>query len=55
LFQTHLKYLWQDTRNHYDVTPDGQRFLVLALRPDPRSDAYTMILNWKDALTTPGR
>ena len=52
LFQTQLKYLWQDTRNHYDVTPDGQRFLLLALRPDPRSEAYTMILNWETARTT---
>ena len=51
LFLTQLKYLWQDTRNHYDVTPDGQRFLVLAMRPDPRSAAYTMIFNWKGALT----
>jgi Tol biopolymer transport system component len=50
LFQTDLKYLWQDTRNHYDVTPDGQRFLILAPRVDPRSAAYTMILNWSGAL-----
>jgi eukaryotic-like serine/threonine-protein kinase len=50
LFQTHVKYLWQDTRNHYDVTPDGQRFLLLVPHADPRSTAYTLILNWKHAL-----
>jgi Tol biopolymer transport system component len=50
LFQTHVKYLWQDTRNHYDVTPDGQRFLLLVPHDDPRSAAYTLIFNWRTAL-----
>jgi Tol biopolymer transport system component len=50
LFQTQVKYLWQDTRNHYDVTPDGQRFLLLVPHVDPRSAAYTLIFNWKTAL-----
>jgi Tol biopolymer transport system component len=50
LFQTHIKYLWQDTRNHYDVAPDGQRFLLLVPHADPRSAAYTLVLNWKTAL-----
>jgi hypothetical protein len=32
------------------VTPDGDRFLILAPRAGPRSFAYTIVLNWKTAL-----
>ena len=51
LFSTGIKYLWQDTRNHYDVTPDGQRFLILAPRAEPQAGSFTLIFNWTTALT----
>jgi hypothetical protein len=46
LFETRLRGLWQDTRNHYDVTPDGRRFLLLAPDADPHAIPYTITVNW---------
>jgi hypothetical protein len=50
LFDTGLLDLWQDTRNHYEVSPDGQRFLVMVPRVDPRSVPFTMLVNWQQQL-----
>ncbi len=50
LFDTGLLDLWQDTRNHYEVSPDGQRFLLLVPRVDPRSVPFTMLINWQQQL-----
>jgi eukaryotic-like serine/threonine-protein kinase len=47
LFDTSLIDLWQDTRNHYEVAPDGRRFLIMVPRVDPRSVPFTMLLNWQ--------
>ena len=35
----------------YDVSPDGQRFVVNALMEDTASTAITLALNWADGLT----
>jgi len=46
LFATGIEVLWQDTRNHYDVTRDGQKFIVLV--PDERRyGPVTAIRNWQ--------
>ena len=50
LFETGLLDLWQDTRNHYEVSPDGQRVLVMVPRIDPRSVPFTMLVNWQQEL-----
>ena len=34
----------------YDVTPDGQRFLVSLPYGEPASSRITVVLNWPDAL-----
>ena len=46
LFATGLEVLWQDTRNHYDVTHDGQRFIVL-VQMDRRYGPVKAIRNWQ--------
>lgn len=53
LFDTGLEMLWQDTRNHFDVTPDGRRFVVLVPESDRRRAPFTVILNWHHRLATP--
>ena len=35
----------------YDVSPDGQRFVVNTLMEDTTSTAITVVLNWPDGLT----
>jgi len=50
LFDTGLIDLWQDTRNHYEVSPDGRRFLLMVPRVDPRSVPFTMLVNWHPSL-----
>jgi len=48
LFETQLDQIWLgDTRNHYDVTPDGQRFVVLAPKTDRRLAPFTVLINWQ--------
>jgi Tol biopolymer transport system component len=48
LFQTQLDEIWLgDTRNHYDVTPDGRRFIMLAPKTDRRLSPYTVLINWQ--------
>ena len=36
----------------YDVSPDGQRFVVNSLMEDTTATAITLTLNWADGLTT---
>jgi Tol biopolymer transport system component len=48
LFETHLDDVWiGDTRNHYDVTPDGRRFIVLAPKTDRRLAPFSVLVNWQ--------
>jgi Tol biopolymer transport system component len=47
LFNSQAEYLWQDTRNHYDVTPDGRHFVIMSPAADQRVAAFTLIMNWR--------
>ena len=52
LFRTRLvpqgsQSLWFDTM--YDVTPDGQRILILG-PPEEPGPSFTIVLNWLEAL-----
>ena len=47
LFNSQAEYLWQDTRNHYDVTPDGRHFVIMSPAADQRVAAFTLIVNWR--------
>ena len=47
LLDSQAEYLWQDTRNSYDVTPDGRRFVLRSPVSDPRSAPFTLIVNWR--------
>jgi Tol biopolymer transport system component len=47
LFDTHLEMVWMDTRNHYDVTPDGRRFVILRPESDRRTAPFAVIGNWQ--------
>ena len=47
LFDSHLEDLWQDTRNHYDVTPIGDRFVFLQPGVDRRSVPFVLMFNWR--------
>jgi hypothetical protein len=47
LFRTRFGELSGITgRNHYDVTSDGQRFLLTVPRRGPASSPITVVLNW---------
>jgi len=52
VFDTGLETLWQDTRNHYDITPDGRRFVLLAPAADRRASPFTVLVNWRQLTTT---
>jgi Tol biopolymer transport system component len=45
LFQTTLPNVLAPFRTAYAVSPDGQRFLLNALRPNPQGQAITIVLN----------
>jgi Tol biopolymer transport system component len=45
LFDTGIEALWQDTRNHYDVSSDGSRFVLLAPERDRRTAPFTVIVS----------
>ena len=45
LFQTTLPNALAPFRTSYAVSPDGQRFLLNALRPNPQISAITVVLN----------
>ena len=50
LFETQVDDVWiGDTRNHYDVTPDGERFIVIAPKTDRRLAPFTVLSNWQGA------
>lgn len=36
----------------FDVSPNGQRFVVNALMEDTTATAITLVLNWTDGLHT---
>ena len=40
----------QLTVDQYDVTPDGQRFLVLKQAPEPGQPPLTVVVNWDSGL-----
>jgi Tol biopolymer transport system component len=48
LFDTKINHLWDDARNHYDVSLDGQRFLVATPIDNLGSLPLTMVVNWKN-------
>ena len=50
LFKTQLESLWMDTRNHYDVSPDGRRFVVITPAADRREAPFTLLSNWSRSL-----
>jgi Tol biopolymer transport system component len=41
----------QFTRHPYDVSPDGQRFLVIRRAPDAEPDGAVILTNWTTVLT----
>ena len=45
LFDTGVEVLWQDTRNHYDVTADGRRFVLLVPERDRRTAPFSVIVS----------
>jgi hypothetical protein len=49
LFEVAVDDLWEDSRNHYDVSPDGQRFLFPVLAKKPAAQPFIVILNWTGA------
>jgi eukaryotic-like serine/threonine-protein kinase len=46
LFQTRLRPTYAPWPVNYDVTPDGQRFLMNAVRPDT-GPTISIVVNWK--------
>ena len=47
LFQTRIRLLWEDMRNHYDVTEDGQRFLFTVPIDDALTTPFTVVTPWR--------
>ena len=47
LFDTRVNHLWDDARNHYDVSRDGNRFLVTTPVETFGSLPFTVVVNWK--------
>ena len=47
LFDTKINHLWDDARNHYDVSLDGQRFLVATPIDTLGSLPLTVAVNWR--------
>jgi Tol biopolymer transport system component len=45
LFDTGLQHVEGDARNHYDVSRDGRRFLVMQPVADTRSSPFTIVVN----------
>jgi len=50
LFDTQLDSVWMDTRNHYDVSPDGRRFVIITPSTDRREAPFTLLANWSRGL-----
>jgi eukaryotic-like serine/threonine-protein kinase len=51
LFDIHVRHLWEDARNHYDVSRDGNRFLVATPVDDSGSLPVNVVVNWMSGLT----
>jgi len=49
-FRTQLDSLWMDTRNHYDVSADGRRFVVMTPATERRAAPFTFLGNWSRSL-----
>ncbi|HSC27631.1 MAG TPA: hypothetical protein VLD67_10175 [Vicinamibacterales bacterium] len=47
LFNTGIEVLWNDMRNHYDVAPDGRRFLVVVPHKDLRAVPFAVVFRWR--------
>ena len=47
LFEINVMDLWQDARNHYDVSRDGARFLVASPVENTKRLPLTMVVNWQ--------
>jgi hypothetical protein len=47
LFQTRVSGI---SRNHYNVTPDGQRFLINSPPTEAAMSPITVVVNWTAAL-----
>ncbi len=52
LFQTNILPL-VEARNHYDVTPDGRRFLVNSRLPEDATAPIVVVLDWPSEITKP--
>ena len=50
LFDTNVRDLWEDARNHYDVSADGARFLIARPVENLRSLPITVVGNWRPGL-----
>jgi Tol biopolymer transport system component len=55
LFDTGVRGLFLDRRNHYVVTRDGQRFMVNATADDDQRAPITVVLNWTADIAAAGR
>ncbi|MEO6213843.1 MAG: protein kinase [Vicinamibacterales bacterium] len=44
---------WTPARSVYDVTGDGQRFLMVTRDPSPSDSAFNIVVNWPAALRNP--
>jgi eukaryotic-like serine/threonine-protein kinase len=53
LFQLHVDRSQEGVRNYYDVSADGQRFLVNTVVKEPTRAVTTVLLNWTAALKQP--
>jgi Tol biopolymer transport system component len=47
LFEINVMDLWQDARNHYDVSRDGARFLVASPVENTKRLPLTVVVNWQ--------
>ena len=47
LFDTKINHLWDDARNHYDVSLDGQRFLLARPVEHLASLPVTVVVHWR--------
>lgn len=47
LFDTQVNHLWDDARNHYDVSTDGNSFLLATPVETFSSLPFTAVVNWK--------
>ena len=50
LFDTGMTPFWGEARNHYDVSRDGKRFLLMTPVADERSAPFTIVVNWISGL-----